>query len=60
MERLFKSIKPEWLPTTEHLSLRAAKRDISHYLMDYFNWRRPPGIPPAEAENRLHYVSGFS
>lgn len=35
--------------------------DISHYLMDYFNWRRPhqhnDRIPSAEAENRLHYVS---
>ncbi len=60
MERLFRSLKPEWLPTTGYMSLREAKRDISHYLMDYFNWRRPRGIPPAEAKNRLRYVSGFS
>ncbi|MCH7373829.1 IS3 family transposase [Aeromonas sp. MR19] len=64
MERLFRSLKTEWLPTTGYMSLREAKRDISSYLMDYYNWRRPhqhnDGIPPAEAENRLNCVSGFS
>ncbi|WP_324035543.1 IS3 family transposase [Aeromonas caviae] len=64
MERLFRSLKTEWLPTTGYMSLREAKRDISYYLMDYYNWRRPhqhnDGIPPAEAENRLNCVSGFS
>ncbi|MCR3957162.1 IS3 family transposase [Aeromonas veronii] len=64
MERLFRSLKTEWLPTTGYMSLREAKRDISYYLMDYYNWRRPhqhnDGIPPAEAEKRLNYVSGFS
>ena len=64
MERLFRSLKTEWLPTTGYMSLREAKRDISYYLMDYYNWRRPhqhnDGIPPAEAENRLNSVSGFS
>ena len=42
----------------------SAPRDISYYLMDYYNWRRPhqhnDGLPPAEAENRLNRVSGFS
>jgi len=46
------------------MSLWEAKRDISDYLMNYYNWRRPhqhnDGIPPAEAENRLNSVSGFS
>ncbi|MGL6572977.1 IS3 family transposase [Aeromonas hydrophila] len=64
MERLFRSLKTEWLPTTGYMSLREAKRDISYYLMDYYNWRRPhqhnDGMPPAEAENRLNCVSGFS
>ncbi len=54
MERLFRSLKTEWLPTTGYMSLREAKRDISYYLMDYYNWRRPhqhnDGIAPAEAE----------
>ena len=41
MERLFRSLKTEWLPTTGYMSLREAKRDISYYLMDDYNWRRP-------------------
>lgn len=64
MERLFRSLKSEWLPATGYLSLREAKRDISYYLMDYYNWRRShqhnDGIPPARAEDRPNQVSGFS
>ena len=64
MERLFRSLKTKWLPTMRYTSLREAKRDISDYLMNYYNWRRPhrhnDGIPPAEAEKLLNYVSEFS
>ncbi|MGY3949859.1 integrase core domain-containing protein, partial [Aeromonas allosaccharophila] len=64
MERLFRSLKSEWLPATGYMSLREAKRDISYYLMVYYNWRRPhhhnDGIPPAKAEVRPNQVSGFS
>ncbi len=41
MERLFRSLKSEWLTAMGYMSLRAAKRDISYYLMDNYNWRRP-------------------
>ena len=64
MERLFRSLKSEWFPATEYVSLREAKRDISYYLMDYYHWRRShrhnDGIPTAKAEKRLNSVSGFS
>ncbi len=64
MARLFKILKSEWLPATGYVSLRDAKRDISYYLMDYYNWRRlhqhNQGMPPAKAEKRLNCVSGFS
>ncbi|WP_279496574.1 IS3 family transposase [Aeromonas veronii] len=64
MERLFRSLKSEWLPAMGYMSLREAKRDISYYLMDYYNWRRPhnhnDGMPPAKAEARPNQVSGFS
>ena len=63
MERVFRSLKTEWIPATGYMSFQEAKRDIGHYLMDYYNWRRPHkhngGIPPAEAENRSNNVSGF-
>ncbi|MGN5076852.1 IS3 family transposase [Aeromonas veronii] len=64
MERLFRSLKSEWLPAMGYMSLREAKRDISYYLMDYYNWRRPhchnDGMPPAKAADRPNQVSGFS
>ncbi len=30
MERLFRSLKSEWLPATGYMSLREATRDISY------------------------------
>ncbi len=64
MERLFSNLKSEWLPATGYINLREAKRDISYYLMNHYNWRRPHhhnnGIPPAKAEKWPNQVSGFS
>ncbi|WP_421289461.1 integrase core domain-containing protein [Aeromonas veronii] len=64
MERLFRSLESEWLPAMGYMSVREATRDISYYLMDYYNWRRPhhhnDGIPSAKAEVRPNQVSGFS
>ncbi len=28
-------------PVTGYMNQREAKRDISYYLMDYYNWQRP-------------------
>jgi len=64
MERLFSSLKKEWVLAMGYMSMREAKWDISYYLMNYYNWRRPhqhnDGIPPAKAETRPNQVSGFS
>lgn len=64
MERLFRGLKSERLPATGCMIVREAKRDISYYLMDYYNWRRPnhhnDRILPAKAEERPSQVSGFS
>jgi len=64
MERLFRSLKTEWVSAMGDMSLWEAKRDASYYLMDYYNWRCPPqhndGRPPAKAENWPNQVSGFS
>ncbi|MGF1706839.1 IS3 family transposase [Enterovibrio baiacu] len=64
MERLFRSLKSEWVPTLGYTSFTEATRDISHYLMGYYNWERPhsynDGIPPAKAENRPNLLSGIS
>ena len=54
MERLFRSLKTEWMPSTGYHSYHQAERDISYYLMDYYNWQRPHShnkmIAPALAE----------
>ncbi len=64
MERVFRSLKTEWVPAEGYKSAEEAQRDISSYLMDYYNWRRPhqhnDGMAPAEAESRPNQVSGFS
>ncbi|MEZ8087938.1 cache domain-containing protein [Vibrio sp. 1S139] len=63
MERLFRSLKTEWIPATGYLTQAQAKKDISHYLMSYYNRQRPhqanDGLSPVSAENRLKSVSGI-
>lgn len=64
MERLFRSLESEWVPTIGYASFAEGTRDISHYLMCYYNWESPHsyngGIPPAKAENRPNLLSGIS
>ncbi|HHK4753418.1 TPA: IS3-like element IS222 family transposase [Pseudomonas aeruginosa] len=63
MERLFRSLKSEWGPSTGYLTAQEAQRDISHYLMHRYNWIRPhqfnDGLPPAVAEEKLNPLSGM-
>jgi putative transposase len=63
MERLFRSLKTEWVPPLGYASLEQARRDIGQYLMNHYNWCRPhsnndSGRPPAVAEDRLKLLSG--
>lgn len=61
MERLFRSLKTEWMPSLGYSTLAEAERDVGRYLMDYYNWERPhqfnEGTPPALAEKRLNSLS---
>jgi putative transposase len=63
MERVFRSLKTEWLPSLGYPTVTEAARDLSYYLMDYYNWTRPHsfnnGVPPAKAENLSKPLSGF-
>ncbi len=63
-ERLFRSVKTEWVPARGYRDKDDATRDLSYYLMDYYNWCRPHtfnnGLPPAVAENRSKPLSGIS
>nr|WP_286304712.1 IS3 family transposase [Methylophaga marina] len=64
MERLFRSFKAEWLPRLGYSNLSEAMRDVSYYLMDYYNWQRPhqfnDGCSPAKAEDLSKSGSGIS
>lgn len=64
MERLFRSLKTEWIPPMGYHSLMAARKDISSYLMGYYNQERPHtfngGTAPVAAEEKLKTVSGMS
>lgn len=64
MERLFRSLKCEWIPDGGDGLLSEAGRDIGKYLMRYYNWQRPHqyngGLAPAAAEEKPNLLSGIS
>jgi putative transposase len=64
MERLFRSLKTEWVPSSGYSNYQEAEKDISYYLMNYYNWRRPHShnqmVAPAIAEEKLNLLSGIS
>lgn len=64
MERVFRSLKTEWVPTTGYVSLERAKLDVSTYLMGYYNHQRPHsfnlGLAPANAEEKPYSMSRIS
>ncbi len=64
MERVFRSLKTEWIPTLGYRTAQEAQRDISHFLIHRYNWVRPHqfngGLAPARAEEKLNVVSGIS
>lgn len=56
MERVFRSLKTEWIPTTDYTTCHQAQRDISQYLTHYYNWIRPhqynDGLARAKTEEK--------
>lgn len=68
MERFFRSLKTEWVPTTGYPSFAEAKNSITRYITGYYSELRPHwynnGLTPNESE-RLFYeqsnaVANFS
>jgi len=64
MERVFRSLKTEWVPKTGYSNLHQAKLDIGSYLMGYYNHQRPhsfnQGLTPAIAEKKPYLMSKIS
>ncbi|MGB1092963.1 MAG: IS3 family transposase, partial [Oceanobacter sp.] len=62
MERVFRSLKTEWMPKAGYSNLDQAMKDISYYLMNYYNEQRPHrlngGLTPAMKEKQPKKLSG--
>lgn len=46
MERLFRSLKTEWIPRPGYRSLQETRQDVGEYLMGYYNRGQPPFLGP--------------
>lgn len=56
MERVFRSLKNEWVPVTGYINFSEAAHAITNYIVGYYSSLRPHdyngGLPPNESENR--------
>ncbi|SQZ77502.1 IS911 transposase orfB [Escherichia coli] len=59
MERFFRSLKTEWVPTNDYAGKDEARQQINDYILNYYNSVRPHhyngGLTPEESENRYHF-----
>ena len=59
MERFFRSLKTEWVPTDGYTGKDVARQQIRSYILNYYNSVRPHhyngGLTPEESENRYHF-----
>ncbi|WP_445236160.1 IS3 family transposase [Escherichia coli] len=59
MERFFRSLKTEWVPTDGYVVKDEARQQISGYILNYYNSVRPHhyngGLTPEESENRYRF-----
>jgi putative transposase len=62
MERMFRSLKSEWIPAGGYRTAQLARHDVTDYLMRYYNQHRPHtyngGLSPVVAEEKLKLLSG--
>ncbi|PEH74368.1 IS3 family transposase [Edwardsiella tarda] len=62
MERFFRSLKSEWVPTTGYESFGEARSSIVRYITGYYSALRPHwyngGLTPNESERLFHKQSG--
>lgn len=59
MERFFRSLKTEWVPTNGYAGKDEARQQINDYILNYYKSVRPHhyngGLTPEESENRYHF-----
>lgn len=58
VERFFRSLKSEWIGDQEYGSHDSARRDITDYISDFYNYRRihsaANGLPPVRYETSIY------
>jgi putative transposase len=58
VERFFRSLKSEWIGEQEYVSHEQARRDISGYIADFYNYRRihsaAKNLPPVRYERSTY------
>ena len=61
IERFFRSLKSEWVPTTGYSSFKQAQASITQYIVGYYSPHRPHqhngGLPLNKAEAKCNLVS---
>jgi len=61
IERLFRSLKSEWIPTTGYSNFNEAQASITQYIVGYYSEHRPHqhngGLPPNKAEAKYNLIS---
>jgi putative transposase len=64
MERVFQSLKSEWISALGYMTKNEAAKGIGIYLIDHYNWRRPyqykNGVPPGKDKNLPRILYGIS
>lgn len=62
MERVFRSLKSEWIPAEGYLTEELTREDIGAYVMGYYNESRPhqwnDGLSPTVRERQPNLLSG--
>ena len=61
MERFFRGLKSEWVPTTAYSSFNEAQASMTQYIVGYYSQHRPHqyngGLPPNKAEAKYELAS---
>ena len=61
MERFFRSLKSEWVPTKGYSSFNETQVSITQYIIGYYSQYRPHqhngGLPPNAAKATFNLVS---
>ena len=64
MERLYRSLKTQWVPAVGYMNASLAQQDIGRFLMQRYNWKQSHqfngGLPPAVTEEKLNALSWIS